>query len=327
MSSSELDLQTVDAGFVEPADPLLRLQAASSAPAFYRFVLTGGPCAGKTTALARLSAHFSENGFSVYTVPEAATLLFTNGAALQDFAVDGMPLAFQWSLLKMQIALEEGFERIARAKGKPAVLLCDRGLMDGSAYMDPSQWAQMLAGMQLDTMACREGRYDAVFHLVTAAIGAEAHYSLENNVARSETVAEAAETDRKLQAAWLGHPHHHIIGNVPGEGFNDKIERVVSAASQQLGLPTKRREHKYLLKEVIVSSTSSSLSNSSSSSTEQQQQQQQQQHCLACCTDARVSAQRTQTPVLIVLLLAFALTLALRCRTWLRCQCHAKKCS
>ena len=33
----------------------------------------------------------------------------------------------------------------------------------------------------------REGRYDAVFHLVTAAQGAERFYTLENNQARSET--------------------------------------------------------------------------------------------------------------------------------------------
>lgn len=28
----------------------------------YKFVLTGGPCAGKTTALARMSAFFKEKG-------------------------------------------------------------------------------------------------------------------------------------------------------------------------------------------------------------------------------------------------------------------------
>ena len=43
----------------------------------YRIVLTGGPCAGKTTAMARLSGFLQERGFRVYTVPEMATLLFT----------------------------------------------------------------------------------------------------------------------------------------------------------------------------------------------------------------------------------------------------------
>ena len=37
-------------------------------------------------------------------------------------------------------------------------------------------------------MDCREGRYEAVLHLVTAADGAESYYTLENNVTRTETV-------------------------------------------------------------------------------------------------------------------------------------------
>ena len=49
----------------------------------FKIVLTGGPCAGKTTALARLSAFLNERGFRVFTVPEAATMLFTNGVRFQ----------------------------------------------------------------------------------------------------------------------------------------------------------------------------------------------------------------------------------------------------
>lgn len=39
-------------------------------PGVLRFVLTGGPCAGKTTALARLSSFLRHRGYRVYTVPE-----------------------------------------------------------------------------------------------------------------------------------------------------------------------------------------------------------------------------------------------------------------
>lgn len=39
------------------------------------------------------------------------------------------------------MTLEDGFERFARACGKPSILLCDRGLMDGSVYMPPEEWA------------------------------------------------------------------------------------------------------------------------------------------------------------------------------------------
>ena len=44
-------------------------------------VLTGGPCGGKSTALAQMRTHFEQKGFTVLCAPEAATLLFTAGAS------------------------------------------------------------------------------------------------------------------------------------------------------------------------------------------------------------------------------------------------------
>ena len=57
------------------------------------------------------------------------------------------------------------------------------------------------------------GRYDAVFHLVTAAQGAERFYTLDNNQARSESPQEARDVDERLVASWNGHPRHYIIDN------------------------------------------------------------------------------------------------------------------
>ena len=48
-----------------------------------RICLTGGPCAGKTTALATLSTVLSQLGFKVLQVPEAATLLMKGGAMIE----------------------------------------------------------------------------------------------------------------------------------------------------------------------------------------------------------------------------------------------------
>lgn len=48
-----------------------------------RVCLTGGPCAGKTTALATLNQVLSQLGFRVLIVPEAATMLMKGGAMIQ----------------------------------------------------------------------------------------------------------------------------------------------------------------------------------------------------------------------------------------------------
>lgn len=45
----------------------------------------------------------------------------------------------------------------------------------------------------MNELTLRDGRYDGIFHLVTAAVGAEEYYSLRNNDARSEPVELARE--------------------------------------------------------------------------------------------------------------------------------------
>lgn len=42
-------------------------------------VLTGGPCAGKTTALSYISEKLMDKGFRVFIVPEVATMLINGG--------------------------------------------------------------------------------------------------------------------------------------------------------------------------------------------------------------------------------------------------------
>jgi len=114
---------------------------AAAAP-LHKFVLTGGPCGGKTTTMSALSERLSAHGYRVYVVPEAATLLFMNGASFGDFGTPGYEFEFQSALTGLQVSLEATFEAVARAAvagagagGKGAVLLCDRGLLDGSAYV------------------------------------------------------------------------------------------------------------------------------------------------------------------------------------------------
>jgi dephospho-CoA kinase len=47
-----------------------------------RICLTGGPCAGKTTALVSLNQVLTQLGFKVLQVPEAATMLMKGGAMI-----------------------------------------------------------------------------------------------------------------------------------------------------------------------------------------------------------------------------------------------------
>jgi hypothetical protein len=54
---------------------------------------------------------------------------------------DQQGLMFQKALMKLQIALEDTFIDIAQmVTGSPVVVLIDRGLLDGSAYVSKENW-------------------------------------------------------------------------------------------------------------------------------------------------------------------------------------------
>ena len=105
---------------------------APARPVLYRIVLTGGPCGGKTTALAEIKARLESLGFLILCVPECATLLFGGGAPFPRDEATG--LTFQKNLLKLQLAMEDAFIDLATQSGRPSVILLDRGAMDGKAY-------------------------------------------------------------------------------------------------------------------------------------------------------------------------------------------------
>lgn len=55
-------------------------------------------------------------------------------------------LKFQKALLRLQIALEQSFTELGLmiVQKQETVILIDRGLMDGSAYVDKAQWKGLL---------------------------------------------------------------------------------------------------------------------------------------------------------------------------------------
>jgi CYTH domain-containing protein/predicted ATPase len=213
----------------------------------HRIVLTGGPCGGKTTALSHLSERLRSLGLRVFLVPEIATLLITGGATPRGDSPD-QALRFQENLLGLMMAAEDAFVDLARSTGRPAVVICDRGTMDASAYMTPQSWQALLDERGWTVTALRDGRYDAVLHLVTAASGAEAFYTTANNAARSETPEEARALDARLLNAWVGHSRLRVVDN--STGFADKVRRVVAAACRVVGVPEPVEvERKFLVRQ------------------------------------------------------------------------------
>ena len=195
-----------------------------------KIVVTGGPCAGKTTGMSWIQNTFSKLGYTVLVVPETATELISGGVTPWTC---GTNVDYQKCQMRLQLEKERLFEQAARTmKVDKLLIVCDRGAMDNRAYMDEQEFAQVLADIGATEEELRNG-YDAVFHMVTAAKGAEGSYTTENNSARYETVEEAAAMDDRFIAAWTGHPHLRVIDN--STSFEDKLRRLIGEIRSFLG--------------------------------------------------------------------------------------------
>jgi hypothetical protein len=132
-------------------------------------------------------------------------------------------LAFERSIIQMQIQMEDSFISVASASARPSVVVFDRGLLDVPAYLPRDIWLSLLAAMGYDE-AGFAARYDVVIHLVTTAYDIEDVYLQQkaNNPARTETPEEARALDDKVLKCWAAHPLVERLGNETG--FNKKLQ-------------------------------------------------------------------------------------------------------
>ena len=137
------------------------------------------------------------------------------------------------------IQIEDTYTEIASQSkdDRPSMILSDRGVMDCSAYVDSETFTRILAEIGIkSTFEVKENRYDMVIHLFSAAIGAEAHYDLSNNSARTESADQARIVDKNILKAWTGHPSIVCIDN--RTIFKEKVLRSVQAICKKLGVPS-----------------------------------------------------------------------------------------
>ena len=189
----------------------------------YKIVMTGGPCAGKTTALKKINEEFSGCGLTVLNIPETATELISGGISPQSVG----SWVFQNHLLRLQLYKEKIFESAANALDADKILMIfDRAVMDNKGYMEHDAFYKMIGEANLTEQELLS-RYDGVLHMETAAKTSKELYQLENNQARFETVDGAIKTDNDLYIAWKDHPNFYAIKS--DVCFDKKIDCLLKA--------------------------------------------------------------------------------------------------
>mmetsp|Transcript_105401 Transcript_105401/g.263787 ORF Transcript_105401/g.263787 Transcript_105401/m.263787 type:complete len:503 (-) Transcript_105401:17-1525(-) len=205
----------------------------SSAP-LVRVLLTGGPGAGKSSALATLRDRISKRGFQVIVVPENATALLDNSGGYDpSWHGSQMHVRLQQMFLKFQIEQEDTYGGFRELRpGKPHLLLHDRGCLDGRLFCTDQQWKQVLDGVGRSEDELLK-RYDLIIHMTTVAADMEEMYDYgpgSTNPSRYHTPEQARHADVLAQEIYARHPHVRVIPNFPD--FNQKMEAVVRCVTE-----------------------------------------------------------------------------------------------
>lgn len=164
-----------------------------------RFVaVTGGPGAGKTAVLEMATRIFCGHvGF----LPEAAGIVFAGG-----FPRVPASLFARRAAQRAIYGVQRQLEQLVTDEGELAIALCDRGTVDGVAY-----WPDAPETYWRDVGTTPEAelaRYHAVVHLDTPT---DAQGYQRSNPLRVESAFEADEIDRRIAAAWAGHPRRYAV--------------------------------------------------------------------------------------------------------------------
>lgn len=161
-----------------------------------RIVLTGGPGAGKTAVLELIRQSFCAH---VKVLPESAGIIFGGGFPR------GEQIEVRQAAQRAIFYVQRELENITETEN-PAIVLCDRGTVDGAAYW-PGEVADFFTSVGTD-LEEQLRRYHAVIHLRTPLDGGGYNRS---NPLRVETAEQAAAIDARIARMWERHPRRFVV--------------------------------------------------------------------------------------------------------------------
>ena len=197
-----------------------------------KIVLTGGPCAGKTTTISRIEEHLVKKGYHVLVLNECATETIKEGIRpFGDYAVSVYD--FENEILNLQLFKEKRFKDFLKNYNDDdkIVILYDRGAVDIKAYLGEEDYNKMLEENNLKNEDLIN-EYDLVIHMITVAADMEQRYSNSNNKARFEDSQEAIDLDKRTSDAWKLHPNLKVVPVC--EFLEDKIQMAINYVDELL---------------------------------------------------------------------------------------------
>lgn len=178
-----------------------------------KIVLTGGPCAGKTTLTQVIAKAFPKD---IVIVPEAASLLFSGGFPRWEELE--CQRSTQRAIYHVQCELEKSYE----ARYPQKILVLDRGTIDGAAYWP--EGAEKYFSAMGTSLEAELQRYEKVIYLESASAEDYAIHRMKN-INRRETWEEAKALDAQSYSLWSKHPSVLFVPN--RRAFTVKVNEVL----------------------------------------------------------------------------------------------------
>ena len=196
-------------------------------------VLTGGPCAGKTTTIAKVKEDLENLGYHVLLLNECATEVINGG--IRPFGDNQVSVFdFQNEVLNLQLFKEKRYLDIIDKlpEDTNCIILSDRGIMDSKAYLGSELFTKLLDQNNLKEDDLGQ-QYDMVIHLVTVAANNQNKYNNSTNSARfEEDIDEVLDLDRRTNEVWQKHKN---LKRVEATGtIEEKIENVINIIHEYL---------------------------------------------------------------------------------------------
>ena len=200
-------------------------------------IITGGPCAGKTSAVSHLERVF---GGGIMTVPDVARHIQQAFPRPEMQADVGTKLAVMRHLrtaaARIQEELETAYVTVGR-KLSVKVIVYDGGVLDGAAYW-PEGTGNFLSEMKLrKDEVC--GQYRAIIHLQSLAVSQPEIYQKLRREHRHAPTSEAQLADQIIRQVWSSHTNHHLITTESTEpDVQQKVVELVQLLVPELGSAT-----------------------------------------------------------------------------------------
>ena len=197
-----------------------------------KIVLTGGPCAGKTTTISRIEEHLTNKGYHVLVLNECATEIIKGG--IRPFGDNKVSVYdFQNEIINLQLYKEKRYKNIMAKLPDDAkcIILCDRGVIDNKAYLGQELFDKLLEENNVNEAELLK-EYDLVIHMITVASDMENRYTNSNNTARFEDAMEAIDLDKRTSEAWKNHPNMKVVPVC--ELFEEKVGIALSYIDELL---------------------------------------------------------------------------------------------